>query len=257
MGGVLWYKLVVYILLSAKKRAHFCKSIAIAMGGVSRYFSKVSGTGVDLTLPIEQGCFKKSKHELMITKQQQLSWAASIRHLMWKPSAASSCKFGKKSSRHVMPKVLKDGVWCDKIWLFLAKFWPEMITSSDGCLLLILQTLKQLGFLKRMFYRGSENKKPCIGKPCLCTRDTCHFRHRVGAAQPLFDWLEREFVIFAVFVKPPSFWQGARARFTKSTAFATPKGVFETSKTEMFQRETETSLWIENGGSLDLWKWMS
>ena len=27
-----------------------CKSIAIEMGGVSRYFSKVSGAGVDLTL---------------------------------------------------------------------------------------------------------------------------------------------------------------------------------------------------------------
>ena len=35
---------------SAKKRAYFCRSIAIQMGGVSRYFSKVSGSGVDLTL---------------------------------------------------------------------------------------------------------------------------------------------------------------------------------------------------------------
>ena len=41
MGGVSWYKLVVYILLSANK---------IEMGGVSRYFSKVLGSGVDLTL---------------------------------------------------------------------------------------------------------------------------------------------------------------------------------------------------------------
>ena len=30
--------------------AYFCKSIAIEMGGVSRYFSKVSGSGVDVTL---------------------------------------------------------------------------------------------------------------------------------------------------------------------------------------------------------------
>ena len=44
-GGVSWYKLVVYILLSAKERAYLCKSIAIEMGGVSRYFSKVSGSG--------------------------------------------------------------------------------------------------------------------------------------------------------------------------------------------------------------------
>ena len=43
--GVSWYKLVVYILLSAKKRAYFGKSIAIAMGGVSRYFQKYQGQG--------------------------------------------------------------------------------------------------------------------------------------------------------------------------------------------------------------------
>ena len=42
----------VCILLSAKGRAYFCKSIAIEMGRVSRYFSKVSGSGVDLTLLI-------------------------------------------------------------------------------------------------------------------------------------------------------------------------------------------------------------
>ena len=41
MGGVLWYKLVAYVLLSANRRAYFCKSMAIEMGGVSRYFSKV------------------------------------------------------------------------------------------------------------------------------------------------------------------------------------------------------------------------
>ena len=47
IGGV---HTVVYILLSAKRRAYFCKSIAIELGGVPRYFSKVSGSGVDLTL---------------------------------------------------------------------------------------------------------------------------------------------------------------------------------------------------------------
>ena len=40
----------VYIVLSAKRRAYFCRSIAIEMGGVSRYFSQVSGSGVDLIL---------------------------------------------------------------------------------------------------------------------------------------------------------------------------------------------------------------
>ena len=38
------------MLLSANGRAYFGKSIAIEMGGVSRYFSKVSGSGVDLIL---------------------------------------------------------------------------------------------------------------------------------------------------------------------------------------------------------------
>ena len=40
----------VYIVRSANGRAYFCKSIAIEMGGVSRYFAKVSGSGVDSTL---------------------------------------------------------------------------------------------------------------------------------------------------------------------------------------------------------------
>ena len=37
-----------------QEEAYFCRSIAIQMGGVSQYFSKVSGSGVDLTLLI---CF--------------------------------------------------------------------------------------------------------------------------------------------------------------------------------------------------------
>ena len=45
MGGVSWYKLVVYTLLSANGRAYFCKSIAIEMGGVSRYFSNIGVRG--------------------------------------------------------------------------------------------------------------------------------------------------------------------------------------------------------------------
>ena len=49
-GSRIVIQLVVYILHSAKRKAYFCKSIAIEMGGVSRYFSKVSGSGVDLTL---------------------------------------------------------------------------------------------------------------------------------------------------------------------------------------------------------------
>ena len=50
MGAVSRYKLVVYILLSAKRRAYFYRSIPIQMRGVPRYFSTVSGSGVDWTL---------------------------------------------------------------------------------------------------------------------------------------------------------------------------------------------------------------
>ena len=38
MGAVSWYNLVVYILLSAERRAYFCKSIATDTGCVLRYF---------------------------------------------------------------------------------------------------------------------------------------------------------------------------------------------------------------------------
>ena len=42
--------------LSAKRRVYFCKSITIEMGGVSRYFSKASGSGVDSESPENQCC---------------------------------------------------------------------------------------------------------------------------------------------------------------------------------------------------------
>ena len=39
-----------------------------------------------------------------------------------------------------------------------------------------------------------------------------HFRHvrHIGATKPLFYWIERKLVIFAVFVKPPLFARGQR-----------------------------------------------
>ena len=40
----------VHCMISAKRRAYFCRSIAIGMRGVSLSFSKVSGSGVDLIL---------------------------------------------------------------------------------------------------------------------------------------------------------------------------------------------------------------
>ena len=45
-------QLVVYVLSSAKTRAYLCKSIAVEMGRISRYFSKVLGSGVNVTLLI-------------------------------------------------------------------------------------------------------------------------------------------------------------------------------------------------------------
>ena len=42
----------VYATFCQEEWAYFCKSIAIEMGGVSRYFSKVSGSGVGVHLMI-------------------------------------------------------------------------------------------------------------------------------------------------------------------------------------------------------------
>ena len=47
---------------------------------------------------------QKVDNELLATATH--TWAASIRHLMWKHSATSSRSFGQKLSHHVMPKVL-------------------------------------------------------------------------------------------------------------------------------------------------------
>ena len=44
VGGVYVY-IYIYTLLSAKRRAYFCKGTAIEMGGVSQYFSKYRGQG--------------------------------------------------------------------------------------------------------------------------------------------------------------------------------------------------------------------
>ena len=75
--------------------------------------------------------FSKSSREL---------WAASIHHLMWKPSATSSSKCGQNLSHHVMPKVfVLKAQGRHVMWYifghFLAKFWPEKIASRDGCFL--------------------------------------------------------------------------------------------------------------------------
>ena len=69
---------------------------------------------------------------------------------------------------------------------------------------------------------------PAFSKPCLCLSDTRHFRHfhRFRGSEersPCFQWVECKFVIFTVFVKTASFWQGTKTRFTTNTVCATPK----------------------------------
>ena len=66
-----------------------------------------------------------------------------------------------------------------------------------------------------------------FSKPCLCLSDTRHFRHfrRFRGSEErsaCFQWVERNFAIFAVFVKTAPFWQGAKSRFTKNAVCATP-----------------------------------
>ena len=78
MGGVSRYKLVVYILLSSKKRAYFCKSIAIEMGGASRYFSKVSGSGVDSALLT----YSKTMATSVLRTVHRCTWMATLK-ILW------------------------------------------------------------------------------------------------------------------------------------------------------------------------------
>ena len=50
-GRCIPYECIVYIRLPTKKRAYFCKGMAIEMGGcIAILFSRVSRSGVDVTL---------------------------------------------------------------------------------------------------------------------------------------------------------------------------------------------------------------
>ena len=63
-----------------------------------------------------------------------------------------------------------------------------------------------------------DQKKNAFGKPCRCQRDTPDFRrfHGVWAAKPMFYWLERNFVVFAVFVlKQKLLWQRTSTVYQK------------------------------------------
>ena len=81
---------------------------------------------------------------------------------------------------------------------------------------------KNFGLALQILEKHQRTKNHAFGKPCLCLRDTHHFRHLcrfTGFEQqsPCFCWLERRFR-----QKPPLFG-GTKARFTKSTVSWTPK----------------------------------
>ena len=77
----------VYLLLSSTRRAFSCKSIAIEMGGASRYFAEVSESGVDLTLLI---------FRVPLSIKGSISWVAKF-----KGDKNSECKLSTEWSRHL------------------------------------------------------------------------------------------------------------------------------------------------------------
>ena len=75
------------------------------------------------------------------------------------------------------------------------------------------------------FYQGRTN--PAFSKPCLFLSDTRHFRHFVvfrglRSQTLVFQWVECEFVIFAVFVKTAPFGRGQKHGLPK-TRFVRPR----------------------------------
>ena len=68
----------VYTTL-CQKRAYFCQSMAIEMGGVSRYFSKVSGSGVDLVLLRERSAVNQFGRFIR-PRAELFCWAARPRN---------------------------------------------------------------------------------------------------------------------------------------------------------------------------------
>ena len=74
---------------------------------------------------------------------------------------------------------------------------------------------------------SSGNKNGAFGKPCLCPRDTRHFRHFrrfTGLEQqsPFLTGCSENSSFFTVFVKNPRRFDGTKALFTKGTVFGTP-----------------------------------
>ena len=72
---------------------------------------------------------------------------------------------------------------------------------------------------------------PAFSKPLLCLSDTCHFRSFCrfrGSEQrnPYFQWVEGEFVIFAVFVNAAPFWQWAKTRLPKRPSHTEIAAIF-------------------------------
>ena len=59
----------VYTLIPTKRRAYFCRSIAMQMGAASRHFSKLPWWGVDVTLLKLGSLLQTSRHVSMLSKQ--------------------------------------------------------------------------------------------------------------------------------------------------------------------------------------------
>ena len=82
-----------------------------------------------------------------------------------------------------------------------------------GLLLLSKQSCLRIRPLPLCLIR--EQKTHAFSKPCLCPRDTRHFRRfrTVWSAKPLFHRIRMQIRDLRRFRVTPSFWQGTKARF--------------------------------------------
>ena len=107
-----------------------------------------------------------------------------------------------------------------------------------------VSNLKRPLFQKTPFSEPEGWTNPVLSKPCLCLRDTRHFRvicvvfGGLRSEALVFQWVECKSVIFAAFVKTAPFWQGAKTRFTKNTACATPR-----QRRRQVRKSVSTGVW--------------
>ena len=96
--------------------------------------------------------------------------------------------------------------WCSEIFTYVYVHRNPDFRSHN-------KRMRMYFFCWDPLIQGRTN--PAFSKPCLCLSDTRHFRHfrrfRGSEEQsPCFQRIECKFVIFAVFVKTPPFWQGTK-----------------------------------------------